>query len=237
LSTVLPLLLSWLQEYGYPALWLSIFVASMGVPLPIGLVLLAAGAFAALGNFDVVLLTIVAVTASTCGDSVGYLIGRLLGHRVLVWLAGRLIPAEQIKRSQAYFKRRGAWAIFLSRFLFSAFGGVVNLLAGTEEYPYRRFLIFDVTGETIGALLSLLLGYVFGVSWEAVGDILGAISLFALASLFTIYLFVRLIKMRRQRTLTNLAKEERPDSLPVISVKLRRRDRIDRVCRIDEPRP
>jgi membrane-associated protein len=237
LSTVLPLLLSWLQEYGYPALWLSIFAASVGVPLPIGLVLLAAGAFAALGDFDIALLTIVAVTASTCGDSVGYLIGRLLGHRVLLWLAGRLIPAERIKRSQAYFKRRGAWAIFLSRFLFSAFGGVVNLLAGAEEYPYRRFLVFDVTGETIGALLPLLLGYVFGVSWEAVGDILGAISLFALTLLFTIYLIIRLIKMIRQRALTNLAKEERPDSLPVISVKLRCRDCIYRVRRIDEPRP
>jgi membrane-associated protein len=228
LSTLLPLLLSWLQEYGYSALWLSIFIASIGMPLPISLVLLAAGAFAALGDFDIVLLTIVAITASTCGDSVGYLIGRLLGHKVLIWLAGRLIPAERIKRSQEYFKRRGAWAIFLSRFLFSAFGGGVNILAGTEEYAYRRFLLYDVMGETIGALLPLSLGYVFGVSWEAVGDILGAISLFALGLLFTIYLAVRLIRMIRQRTSTNVAKEERLDSLPAISVTLEVTDRIDK---------
>ncbi len=198
------------------------------MPLPISLVLLAAGAFAALGDFDIVLLTIVAVTASTCGDSVGYLIGRRLGHKVLIWLAGRLLPAERIKRSQEYFKRRGAWAIFLSRFLFSAFGGAVNILAGTEEYAYRRFLLYDVMGETIGALLPLSLGYVFGVSWEAVGDILGAISLFALGLLFTIYLTVRLIRMIRQRTSTNVAKEERLDSLPVISVTLEVTDRIDK---------
>jgi membrane-associated protein len=226
LSTILPLLLSWLQEYGYPALWLSVFIASMGVPLPIGLMLLAAGAFAAFGDFDIVLLTVMAVTASTCGDSVGYLIGRQVGHRVLVWLTGRLIPAEHIKRSQAYFKRRGAWAIFLSRFLFSAFGGVVNLLAGAEEYTYRSFLLYDVTGETIGALLPLSLGYAFGVSWEAVGDILGAISLFALGLLFTTYLAVRLIRMIRQRASTKLAKEESL-SLPAISVKLEVTDHID----------
>ena len=227
MSTILPVLLSWLQEYGYPVLWLSVFVASLGVPLPIGLMLLASGAFAALGDFDIVLLTVVAITASICGDSVGYLIGRRLGYKVLIWLAGRLLPAERIKRSQEYFKRRGAWAIFLSRFLFSAFGGVVNLLAGTEEYPYRRFLLYDATGETVGALLPLSLGYVFGVSWEAVGDILGAVSLFALGFLFTTYLFVRLIRMIRQRPLTNLAKEESLDSLPVISVKLEAADRID----------
>ncbi len=227
MSTVLPVLLNWLQEYGYPVLWLSVFVASVGVPLPIGLMLLAAGAFAALGDFDIALLTIVAVTASICGDSVGYLIGQRLGHKVLIWLAGRLLSAERIKRSQQYFKRRGAWAIFFSRFLFSALGGVVNVLAGTEEYPYRRFLLYDATGEMIGALLPLSLGYTFGVSWEAVGDILGAVSLFALGILFTAYLSVRLIKMIRQRASTNLAKEESSHSLPVISVKLEAADLSD----------
>jgi membrane-associated protein len=227
LSTILPVLLSWLQEYGYPVLWLSVFVASVGIPLPIGLMLLAAGAFAALGDFDIALLTVMAVTASICGDSVGYLIGRRLGHKVLLWLAGRLLPAERIKRSQQYFKRRGAWAIFFSRFLFSAFGGIVNLLAGTEEYPYRRFLLYDATGEIVGALLPLSLGYVFGVSWEAIGDILGAVSLFALGILFTVYLFVRLIKMIRQRTSANLAKEESLDLLAGISVKLEAVDRRD----------
>ena len=227
MSTILPVLLSWLQEYGYPVLWLSVFVASVGIPLPIGLMLLAAGAFAALGDFDIALLTVMAVTASICGDSVGYLIGRRLGHKVLLWLAGRLLPAERIKRSQQYFKRRGAWAIFFSRFLFSAFGGIVNLLAGTEEYPYRRFLLYDATGEIVGALLPLSLGYVFGVSWEAIGDILGAVSLFALGILFTVYLFVRLIKMIRQRTSANLAKEESLDLLAGISVKLEAVDRSD----------
>lgn len=227
MSTLLPLLLNWLQQYGYSVLWLSIFIASIGMPLPIGLVLLAAGAFAALGDFDIVLLTLVAITAATSGDSVGYLIGRRVGHRVLIWLEGRLLSKQHLVHSQQYFQRRGAWAIFLSRFLFSALGGVINLLAGAEQYSYRRFLLYDVTGETIGALLPLSLGYAFGVSWEAVGDILGAISLFALALLFTSYLVVRLIKMIRQRALTNLAKEERLDSLPVISVKLEITNHID----------
>jgi membrane-associated protein len=227
LSTILPVLLSGLQEYGYPVLWLSVFFASVGVPLPIGLMLLAAGAFAALGDFDIALLAVMALSASISGDSVGYLIGRRLGHKVLLWLAGRLLSAERIKRSQQYFKRRGAWAIFFSRFLFSALGGVVNLLAGTEEYPYRRFLLYDATGEMIGVLLPLSLGYAFGVSWEAVGDILAAASLFALGLFFTTYLTIRLIKMIRQRTSTHLAKEESFDSLPVISVKLEAAKRSD----------
>src|SRR5579864_7284186 len=45
MSSLLPPLLHWLHEYGYPVLWLTVLIAAVGVPLPIGLVLLAVGAF------------------------------------------------------------------------------------------------------------------------------------------------------------------------------------------------
>ncbi len=48
--SLLPLLLHRLHEYGYPVLWLSVFIAAVGVPLPIGLLLLAVGAFAGYGD-------------------------------------------------------------------------------------------------------------------------------------------------------------------------------------------
>ena len=47
MSALLPYLVNWLQEYGYPALWGLVFVGAAGIPLPITLLLLAAGAFAA----------------------------------------------------------------------------------------------------------------------------------------------------------------------------------------------
>src|SRR2546430_12335836 len=49
----------------------------------------------------------------------------------------------------------------------------LNLLSGSELYPYRYFLLFDSSGEALGAIIPLSLGYVFGASWEAVGDVLG----------------------------------------------------------------
>jgi hypothetical protein len=44
-------------------------------------------------------------------------------------------------RSRAYFKLRGGWAVFLSRFLFSALGGVINLLAGV--FSLEQALVVD----------------------------------------------------------------------------------------------
>src|SRR6266487_4118319 len=114
MNLLLPYLVSWLQEYGYPALWVSVFVASAGAPLPIGLILLAAGAFASFGDFNIGLLAITAISASVCGDSLGYFIGRRWGTKVLDWLeysrARRFITPQTVTRSRAYFRRHGGWA-------------------------------------------------------------------------------------------------------------------------------
>ncbi|MBV9229842.1 MAG: DedA family protein [Chloroflexi bacterium] len=234
MSSFLPALLSWLQEYGYPALWLSIFFASIGLPLPISLVLLGAGAFAALGDFNVVVLAMIAVSASVGGDSVGYWLGRTIGGKVLDWLERQqkfhFISPRVVARSRVYFQRRGGWAIFLSRFLFSALGGPINLLAGAELYSYRRFLFYDATGEALGALIPLTLGFIFGAGWEALGDILGTISTFVLALVIAVYLILLLIRMIRRMKASRVdgsyraigSKEaieditdEKPDTLPL----------------------
>jgi len=198
LSISLPTLLTWLQLYGYPVLWGVICVAAVGIPLPISLVLLAAGAFAALGDFNILFLALIAITASTCGDSLGYLLGRRVGTPIFDWLAHkrrfRLLTPQRLAQAHDYFERRGAWAVFLSRFLFSGFGGVINLLAGAERYPYRRFLLFDFSGEVLGALIPLILGYIFGANWEAVGDIMGATSGLTITLLVVLVLVVQLVK-------------------------------------------
>jgi membrane-associated protein len=220
-SNLLPTLLIFLQDYGYPSLWISVFVAAIGVPLPISLMLLAAGAFAAMSDFNIVLLFILSFSALVCGDNVGYLIGRRWGSKPLDWVEDsqkwkRLIPAGTIARSRNYFQKCGWWAIFLSRFLFSALGGVINLLSGSELYPYRYFLLSDISGEALGALIPLLLGYIFGASWEAVGDVLGYSSFLILSVLVVILLATRLLRsaqsLEQEKTVKNSPLEGIVDS-------------------------
>ncbi len=145
------------------------------------------------------LLFFISFSALVCGDNTGYWIGRVWGSKVLNWIErskgwNRLIPPSRIVQSREYFRLRGGPAIFLSRFLFSALGGIINLLSGSELYPYRNFLFFDSSGEALGAIIPLLLGYVFGASWEAVGDVIGYSSFLILSLLLVIVLVSRLIK-------------------------------------------
>ncbi len=220
MSNILSLLLTFLQSFGYLALWITVYVAAVGIPIPITLLLLAAGAFAALGDFNLVLLFVISFSASICGDNTGYWVSRIWGSRALNWIErskkwNRFVPPQRIAQSRLYFRRRGGWAIFLSRFLFSALGGTINLLSGSELYPYHYFLLLDSPGEALGAIIPLLLGYVFGASWEAVGDILGYSSFLILSLLLVIVLVSRLIKnvrILKQANATNADQAEGTES-------------------------
>lgn len=171
------------------------------------------GALAGLGDFNLFSLIAVAGSASVCGDSCGYLIGRQVGRRIIAWLSvkRRFISPQILERSQEYFQRRGAWAILLSRCVVPALGGTINILAGAERYPFRRFLLYDISGEIAGAALPLILGYIFGVSWEAASTLLTTISLLVVALLVVIYLICSLVRMLRRmhttRQVKNIAKE------------------------------
>ena len=220
MSSLLSLLLTFLQSYGYLALWITVYVAAVGIPIPVTLLLLAAGAFAALGDFNIVVLFIISFSALVCGDNTGYWIGRIWGSKVLNWIEhskrwNRLIPPQRIAQSRQYFRHRGGWAIFLSRFLFSAFGGIINLLSGSELYPYHYFFFLDSSGEALGAIIPLSLGYVFGASWEAVGDVLGYSSFLILSLLIVILLVSRLIRNARilkQAHATNISQTKGTES-------------------------
>jgi membrane-associated protein len=235
MGSVLPYLLVWLQEYGYPILWLAVFISATGIPLPTSLVLLAAGAFAASGDFSLPILIPVSITAFIAGDNLGYLLGRLWGSKLLDWLETsgkmRIIKPRTIIRSRLYFNRLGGWAIFFSRFLVSALGGAINILAGAERYPYRRFVLYDACGETVGASLPIILGYIFGASWDSIGDVLGSFSLLLLATLISLWLAFQALRiitrMRKPAVVETEMVAEQPAELIMVASPLPHADTPD----------
>lgn len=190
-----------LHQYGYPALWLIVFVAAAGAPISGNLLLFAAGAFAAFGDFNIVILFFVGVSAAVLGDNLGYAIGWRFGNPIFVWLERQkrlhFFSAKTFVRGRAYFRRRAGWAVFVTRFLIVVLGGPINLLAGAERYAYARFLFWDISGQILGAIIPLGLGYIFAESWSEVEGIFGAFSSLVLASLVTIAIAVMLIRKAR----------------------------------------
>lgn len=195
-----------LQQYGYPVLWLIVFVAAAGIPISGSLLLFASGAFAALGDFNIILLFPVALSAAIMGDNFCYFIGRRVGISLVSWLERqkrfKFLTPQKLEKSRDYFRHRAAWTIFITRFLIVALGGPVNLVAGLEQYPYPRFLLWDVCGQILGVLIPLGLGYIFAQSWEEVAGIFGAVSGLLLALLIVVGIAIVLVGNLRQKKST-----------------------------------
>ena len=201
-----------LHQYGYPALWVIIFIAAVGAPISGNLLLYAAGAFAAFDDFNIFVLFLVAVSAAVMG-MVGYLIGWKLGNPLLVWLEKEALALCLVKGPGARIVLPAARCL----------GGVYFPLAdcgtgwpdstgllGAERYPYGRFLVWDVSGQILGALIPLGIGYTFAASWGEAESLFGSFSDFVLAFLVTMIIavaLVRSIRARKRARATFLAKK------------------------------
>ena len=122
---------------------LLLFLASVGLPLPVAIVLVALGAVSAQSSaLSLPLLIVLGTLASVSGDLLPYGLGRLGGPRLLGWLRGirHGILAKPLDRAQGQLQRHGAGMVFLSRFALTAIATPVSLLGGVSRLRLRSFL-------------------------------------------------------------------------------------------------
>jgi len=166
-------LLAALLLYGLPVLFGVVVIASVGVPFPVSLMLVAAGSFAEQGYMKLWQIIMVASMAAILGDQIGYGLSRWGGRRLILRIGRRLGGESKIKKAEALSKRWGGAGIFLSRWLVTELGPWLNVTSGIARYPWRRFVFWDVLGEVLWVVLYVTLGYIFSDRVQAIADILG----------------------------------------------------------------
>ena len=78
--------------------------------------------------------------------------------------------------AEAFARRWSGAGIFFTRWLAGALGPWINVTSGMSEYPWPRFLVWDVTGEILWVALYGGLGYAFSDRIQAVASLLGNVS-------------------------------------------------------------
>lgn len=165
-SHLIEVFLSGITTFGPSVLGLALLLGTLGMPLPATLFMLAAGAFVRQGLLDWGSAAGLGLLGVVLGDSAGFALGRFAkdwGQRTV----GHLMAWQ---KAQASFERWGGLAIYVTRFLFTPLSTPVNLAAGGSDYPFWRFLIFNVAGSLTRIFLVGGLGYLFGSQWELVND-------------------------------------------------------------------
>ncbi len=179
-----------LAAFGAPVLLGLAYIGSLGIPFPISLVVIAAGASARAGVLDWRLAGLACLLGAVLADHSEFLVGRL-AHP---WLQRRFAQSGLWQRAEATLNRQGAWAILLTRFWLMPLAPAVNVLAGSR-YPVARFLFYDLLGQGLWVLLYGGLGYLFAAQWEWVSQ---AASVFSALSLVVFCLALGLYALGRR---------------------------------------
>jgi membrane-associated protein len=169
-------LLALVAQYGSPALFAVVMVASLGAPLPIALLLIVTGSLAEQGAMNLWTAIAVAGTGSVLGDLGGYAIGRWGGLELINRFAGLMGGRDRLDRIEGRARRNAGLYIFLTRWLLSPLGPWVNLASGIARYPWGRFLLWDVLGEFFGVALYISLGQIFSDRVLALDSVLGDVT-------------------------------------------------------------
>jgi membrane protein DedA with SNARE-associated domain/rhodanese-related sulfurtransferase len=184
-------LLKVIQHHGYSVTAVALFAGSCGLPMPLSIVLLSAGATAHSGGLNYWLVVLAACTAALLGDTLMYFGGRYTGWWLLAGLCqASMNPDKCIFSSANSFYRRGPKTLLFAKFV-PGLGTVAAPLAGSLNMRLGRFLQLDAVGvflyvaawSSVGYLLSPLLRDIIG--WvESVGHVAGAAMLLIASGYF-----------------------------------------------------
>ncbi|EKT4468529.1 DedA family protein [Pseudomonas juntendi] len=129
--------------------------------LPGDSLLFIAGAVAAGGGMDPVLLAGLLMAAAIMGDSTNYVIGRTTGERLFRNPNSKIFRRDYLQRTHDFYERHGGKTVTMARFL-PILRTFAPFVAGIAHMHYPRFLAFSVAGSLlwVGGLVTL--GYFFG---------------------------------------------------------------------------
>lgn len=152
----------WLNQAGYLAIFLVLFVESFGVPSPDEIVLLFSGYLIYQGHFSFFYAVPAAVAGSTLGAIGAYYIARIGGRALMLRYLGFIFRDHaRIEFWEQYFRAKGDKVVLIGRII-SGVRAVISYPAGLFKMPLPRFIGYSIAGSLIWSLLALTAGYLLG---------------------------------------------------------------------------
>jgi membrane protein DedA with SNARE-associated domain len=150
-----------IERFTYLGIFLVLFVAGLGAPIPEEAPILAAGILSSQQVIRWWLALLVCFAGVLSGDVVLYWIGHHWGEHILDWRLTRFVltPAREKALIEKYH-RHGIKIVFAARFV-AGFRAAAFLTAGIVRIPFWKFLLVDGVAALVGVPLGFGVAYLF----------------------------------------------------------------------------
>ncbi|MEV6393661.1 DedA family protein [Streptomyces sp. NPDC051907] len=190
---------SLMDTLGAPGAGIAIALENLFPPLPSEVILPLAGFAASTGQMNLLAALLWTTAGSVIGALALYGVGALLGRDRTVAIAARLplVKVADIERTEAWFARHGAKAVFFGRMI-PIFRSLISVPAGVERMPLPVFLVLTALGSAIWNTAFVMAGYALGERWDEVSGYVSAYSKVVLiAAVLAVLGFVAMRVLKR----------------------------------------
>ena len=130
--------------------------------LPGDALLFTVGALAGSGtHIGLWVVLIILPLAAIVGYILNYWVGQTFAKHLFTNPNARILNPKHLEQTHAFFRRHGAKAVFLARYL-PMLRTFTPLVAGMGSMDYKRFIYYTVFGGIVWVSSVVLLGYFFG---------------------------------------------------------------------------
>lgn len=165
-----------LQHWGYWIIFVSAMLEAVpliGTIIPGHTIILVGGLLAQQHILDVGNVMIISTLGAVFGDLSGYLIGKKYGYQSLARFGKHFFfKPEHLEKAKLLVQKNPGKTLVIGRFS-PVTRALAPFVAGTSDVKFLTFLFFNIIGSAIWAVSTVMIGYIFGASYEVISKIIG----------------------------------------------------------------
>ena len=169
-KVLMELIITFLSDWGYLALFICMVLENMNVPIPSEIILGFAGFLVSQEIFSfwptVIIGTLAGIVGSVGSYYMGYHGGRDL---ILKHTAKGGLGAKKMIAARDWFENYGAIAIFTGRLL-PGVRTFISLPAGIAQFPMGQFIFLTILGTVPWTIFLVYMGSILGHNWRLLLD-------------------------------------------------------------------
>jgi membrane protein DedA with SNARE-associated domain len=201
----------YIEDYGYLAVAVLIFLANLGIPVPGEATIVVASIFTVSEDLGLLSVLVVGWTAAVLGEGAAYVVGRYGGRPLAIRLGRRFgVSHDLLDRVEGFYQHHGVATVVIGRFI-PLLRRVNGLVAGVTAMSWQRFLVANMIGAAVWIAVWTTVGIQAGNNIDAVNTGLerGAPVLAVLVLLLAVGYV-----LRRRRRRAAMTVEDAPEGTP-----------------------